>query len=357
MKYRLACFMLAAASLCVATSAAQVSEQDSLALVAIYQATDGDNWRKADPQSSGSWGEGPNWLNGPVNTWHSVTVTEGRVTKIYTEFLLMKGELPPELGDLTALTELFITHDQFLSGAIPDEIGNLTSLQKLGVYGTGIDKPIPSTIGQLTELEVLELPFNKLGGPIPPEIGYLVNLEDLVLMENELTGVVPTEVEQLVKLRNLNVENNTGLSGPLPAGLVNITELRNVRIDNTSICGPLEPSFQAWLEQVAGVTQTSCPVTTEEQKVTPVQLELSGLFPAPASDRVTVRYKLQQAEAVRIDFFDLLGRRVISNHVPVAGPGDHSLQVDVSGLSSGTYLMRLSAGGHIDAQTVVIRDE
>ncbi|MCH8838691.1 MAG: hypothetical protein IIA60_13000 [Candidatus Marinimicrobia bacterium] len=49
---------------------AQVLESDSLALVALYDSTDGANW-------TNTWD-----LNTPVDTWYGVTVSGGRVTEL-----------------------------------------------------------------------------------------------------------------------------------------------------------------------------------------------------------------------------------------------------------------------------------
>ncbi len=354
MRYRVVGLLLFASIPVALSSKAQVSDQDSLALVALFHATGGENWRQAEPQSSGSWRDGPNWLNGPVNTWHSVRVTDGRVTKIYTELLFMSGELPPEIGDLTALTELFITHDQALTGAIPDEIGKLISLRRLAIYGTGIDAPIPSSIGQLKELEDLELPFNKLSGAIPSAIGELSKLEELSLMDNELTGVVPTELERLASLKYLDLQDNVGLSGPLPIGLMHLDQLRWVSIENTGICGPLDPAFQAWLEQVAGVTQSSCPVSNTEVDDAPVALSIEETFPNPVSNRLTVRYNSPFARRASLELVDTLGRNVMGTHVENNGPGPHLLSIDVSELAAGIYHMRLHADGQFATRTVVV---
>ena len=50
---------------------AQVAEDDSLALVALYQATDG-----------ATWANNTNWLIGPVSQWAGVEVTANRVTSL-----------------------------------------------------------------------------------------------------------------------------------------------------------------------------------------------------------------------------------------------------------------------------------
>ncbi|MCK5535840.1 MAG: hypothetical protein KAI79_03385, partial [Bacteroidales bacterium] len=78
-----------------------VNETDSLALVALYNATDGENWT-----------DNSNWLTGRVSDWYGITINdEGRVTQIRlngsstTKFGL-SGSIPAEIGNLTQLTSL-----------------------------------------------------------------------------------------------------------------------------------------------------------------------------------------------------------------------------------------------------------
>ena len=77
------------------TVQAQVTEQDSLALVALYKATTGAFWQ-----------DNTNWLTGPVSTWLGVTVTVDRVTSVSLSRNQLRGGIPPELGNLTSLTDL-----------------------------------------------------------------------------------------------------------------------------------------------------------------------------------------------------------------------------------------------------------
>ena len=78
----------------------------------------------------------------------------------------LTGEIPPELGRLSNLTELWLPYNQ-LSGEIPPELGGLSNL-------TG-----------------LWLDSNQLTGEIPPELGGLSNLTELFLYGNQLTGCIP----------------------------------------------------------------------------------------------------------------------------------------------------------------------
>ncbi len=83
------------------------NEQDSLALVALYNATGGDNWDN-----------NTNWLTGNVAEWYGILVNgDGRVTEINLSSNQLTGSIPVEIGDLTSLTKLFLCDNQ-LTGSI-----------------------------------------------------------------------------------------------------------------------------------------------------------------------------------------------------------------------------------------------
>ena len=177
------------------TVRAQVTEQDSLALVALYKATTGAFWQ-----------DNTNWLTGPVSTWLGVTVTVDRVTSVSLSHNQLTGGIPPELGNLTNLTRLFLNHNQ-LTGAIPVELGNLTNLTDLN------------------------LQRNQLTGAIPAELGNLTNLTDLDLQRNQLTGM-------------------------LPQSLINLSKLMTFFFDDTNLCESLDNAFQAWLQGISSLRRT-----------------------------------------------------------------------------------------------------
>ena len=95
-------------------------ETDREALVALYNATDGPNWRNNE-----------NWLSdAPIGEWHGVATKEGRVSALYLRGNGLSGEIPPELGNLTKLVWLGLNRNE-LSGEIPAELGNLIKLRRL----------------------------------------------------------------------------------------------------------------------------------------------------------------------------------------------------------------------------------
>ena len=147
---------------------AQVNVQDSLALVALYNSTDGPRWKNHT-----------NWLTAqPVKNWSGIILSGDRVRQIFLTDNDLKGSLPSELGNLTNLRNLYLYNNQ-LSGNIPPELGNLVHLVNL------------------------YLNLNQLAGGIPPELGNLINLKNLILFNNHLSGSIPPELGKLTNVVNL----------------------------------------------------------------------------------------------------------------------------------------------------------
>ena len=107
------------------TAYSQVPVWEREALIALYNATDGDNWAR-----NTGW-------NGAVGTecdWYGVTCTGGVVSELHlNNGLRLTGSIPPELSNLTGLTILSLYNNQ-LTGPTPAELSNLTNLTHLLLY-------------------------------------------------------------------------------------------------------------------------------------------------------------------------------------------------------------------------------
>ncbi|KAJ0645461.1 putative non-specific serine/threonine protein kinase [Helianthus annuus] len=68
---------------------------------------------------------------------------------------------------------------QYLEGVLAPELGNLTHLRRLILSHNHFSGVIPKELGELKMLEMLDLRDNKLIGNIPPEIGKLQSLNFL----------------------------------------------------------------------------------------------------------------------------------------------------------------------------------
>ena len=207
------------------------SYQDSLALIALYNSTNGDNWTNNS-----------NWLSDePLGEWYGLTVSNGHLTHINLEENNLSGEIPTEIGNLTALTWLNLGGNQ-LTGTIPPEIGNLTEIGNLYLNRNQLTGTIPPEIGNLTEIYLLILRSNQLTGTIPLEIWNLTTLDYLSLNDNQLTGTIPPEIGNLTEIRHLSLDINQ-LTGTIPPEIGNLTSLDVLGLSTNQLTGTIPPEI------------------------------------------------------------------------------------------------------------------
>ena len=198
----------------VSQEMAPLSRQtDSLALVAIYNASKGAEWK-----------EDRVWdLTKPMNEWYNIKLNEqGRVTQMNLAKGTVTAEwsLPSEVGDLTEMTNFRII-DCKLTGAIPEEIYRMEKL--VSFYLTN----------------------NKPAWSLSPQIAGWTELKDLYIDQNpNLTGTLPKELGQLKKLVNINI-SQTGISGEIPAEMSGCSLLANLMAYKTQLTG-IPDNFDKW---------------------------------------------------------------------------------------------------------------
>ena len=227
--------------LCPLFCMAQDRYNDSLALVALHNATDGTSW-------TNTWD-----LTQAMDTWYGVSLNNGRVTCIDMDGVAncggdyhnsgnnLFGNIPPEIGNLTDL-EFLNLHSNQLSGGIPLELGNLNNLTFLDLGSNQLIGSIPLEIYTLTDLEVLVLYSNELSGSIPPELATLTNLTSLNLGSNQLSGEIPPELGSLSNLVELSLKFNQ-LSGSIPPELGNLINLYDLNLSANDLNGEIPPEL------------------------------------------------------------------------------------------------------------------
>ena len=207
-------------------------EKEREALIAFYNATGGDNWKRND-----------NWCSDkPVSEWYGVYTNPSYygndgVCILDLSDNNLTGGIPEEIGDLTFLHSLNLMGNTF-TGGIPATIGNLTKLETLELSYSNLSGEIPSEIGKCSNLTIIQLNDNRLSGTIPNEIGKLTQLKWLHLYNNNLSGDLPTQIGDCVNLENLNLSNNN-ISGSIPAKIVNLTNLRDLNIAENKLTGAI----------------------------------------------------------------------------------------------------------------------
>lgn len=102
-----------------AVSASTANAEERAALVALYEATDGPNWKN-----------NTNWLtDAPLGQWFGVYLhyDTGRVDQVVLWDNGLSGPIPPELDQLVHLRRLTLAHNA-LKGPIPAELRNLEKM-------------------------------------------------------------------------------------------------------------------------------------------------------------------------------------------------------------------------------------
>lgn len=168
-------------------NACQVS--DSLALVALYNATAGSGWVTG-------WN-----LNQPVCTpWSGVELdASGYVITIQLSGNNLTGTLPLEIGNFSRLSSLQLDNNN-ISGNIPAEVGNLSELTILFLDNNDFTGTLPSSFGNLDQLEILYLDNNDLSGAIPQSFTNLVFLQKLDIFNNAF--------DSLPDMSGINIQPN-----------------------------------------------------------------------------------------------------------------------------------------------------
>ena len=86
----------------------------------------------------------------------------------------------------------------------------------------------------------------------------------------------------------------------------------------------------------------------------PAAFELRQNYPNPFSDRTTITYTLSEAGAVRLEVFDIQGRRIKTLVDRTLPPGRHRVEFDASRLSSGAYVYRLENPAGVQTRNMTL---
>jgi hypothetical protein len=86
----------------------------------------------------------------------------------------------------------------------------------------------------------------------------------------------------------------------------------------------------------------------------PATTELLQNFPNPFNPSTVIPFSLSGTGRVRLEVFDLLGRRVGILVDEVLPAGQHRVEFQGRGLASGMYVVRLAAGGRMQMRSMIL---
>ncbi|MED6192654.1 hypothetical protein PIB30_011989 [Stylosanthes scabra] len=138
--------------------ASKTDRQDSTVVNALRSASaESLLMNEGDPCVPTPW----DWIN-------CSATTPPRISKIVLSRRNVTGEIPPELNNMNALTELWLDGNS-LTGTLPD-ISNLINLKIVHLENNKLTGPLPSYLGSLPSLQALFIQNNLFSGEIPARL-------------------------------------------------------------------------------------------------------------------------------------------------------------------------------------------
>lgn len=200
------------------------NQQDSLALIALFENTKGIDWDK-------SWD-----LNNPIATWHGVLVDQtGCVLALSLPSNNLVGQIPNEIGQLAVVNTINLSGNQ-LAGDLPDDLTRLYLLQSLDLSQNNLSGTLPPNIRQWEVINSINLRSNALSGIIPKEIFEYRWLNTLILGNNQFEGTLADQITYSADLRYLDLSSNR-LQGNIPDGLKSINNLEYLYLNDNNFAG------------------------------------------------------------------------------------------------------------------------
>lgn len=86
----------------------------------------------------------------------------------------------------------------------------------------------------------------------------------------------------------------------------------------------------------------------------PSEFKLHDAYPNPFNPSTTIRYSLSRTARVQLNVYDLAGRRIAVLVDGILASGEHTLQWNAEGASSGVYLIRLESQGRMSTRSVIL---
>jgi phosphatidylserine/phosphatidylglycerophosphate/cardiolipin synthase-like enzyme len=123
-------------------------------------------------------------------------------------------------------------------------------------------------------------------------------------------------------------------------------------IKDAEIASQYLQEFTARYYQFGGSDSITVGVQALDQ--VPVKFTLSQNYPNPFNPRTTVGFQLPVTSSVELALYDVLGRKVAVVVNGKKARGSYEVQINATGLASGVYIYRLTAGRNVASHKMIV---
>jgi hypothetical protein len=187
---------------------------------------------------------------------------------------------------------------------------------------------------------------------LPLELSNDISFPMDVMMLSPTDNGYETQAEQVNltwDIINLPAGISLELMNNITGQNINLTGYPSANINLPSKGGFSTPEDFMATYPVVGDAQFTLSVNStlagqEDVDILPEQLVLHNAYPNPFNPSTLIRFDLLDAGMVSLDIFDLTGKQVSSLINEYMIPGSHQISWNPGNLSSGVYIVKLSAG-------------
>jgi hypothetical protein len=123
-----------------------------------------------------------------------------------------------------------------------------------------------------------------------------------------------------------------------------------IRVDRVLVTGADRQVNMTSAFAFASPVLTSAEVPSE----VPTAFSLSANYPNPFNPTTTISYTIPELTEVRLEVFDVMGRRVSTLVDAQQAPGTYTANFNASGLASGMYVYRIQAGAFMQTRSMML---
>jgi hypothetical protein len=162
-----------------------------------------------------------------------------------------------------------------------------------------------------------------------------------------------TDYSSVSIIRNTSANGNMSFASPVSfaAGL-GPKDIAIVDIDGDGAPDIVVPH---WDSGVSLLRNTVMPDAVPDigSKI-PTRFDLSQNYPNPFNPTTNIRFTIVNRQLTIVKVYDVLGREVATLVDEVKEPGTYTVQFSGSGLASGVYFYKLTAGNYLATHTMIL---
>ncbi|MDP8241150.1 MAG: C25 family cysteine peptidase [Candidatus Hatepunaea meridiana] len=217
---------------------------------------------------------------------------------------------------------------------------------------------------------VIDVTLEVIGPMLPSEFGLLSPDDNDTLDANIDTTITTFNWEPSTDYNHEDIitylvwfesDNDTAMVRVDTDSLtINIADLA----DNLELSIEVEFPLFWWVQAVSGADTADCyrrfSFTFMPNKVIgsdegiPVEFGLQSIYPSPFNSMTTVRFGMDSPDRVRLNVFDLMGRRIAMLFDSKNAVGYHNVVWNASALPSGLYIVQLVTVGRMQTMKVAL---